>query len=147
MYKRNSTWTIRITKGWVDGRQQYRSKGGFKTKSDALAYISELRNTPDIPMQTDTYKEMYDRWYDFYAPRIKSTTMASYKAAFNHYKSVWDRPIMQLTAQELQSCIDSCGRGRSTLDDMRTVCSLVYKHAQQNNVPISNPAEYLYCGA
>ena len=50
-YKRGRTWTACITIGWKTtptGRAQAirRTKGGFSTKRDALAYCQQLQAAP-----------------------------------------------------------------------------------------------------
>ena len=51
---------------------------------------------------------------------------------------------MDLTVSQLQECINECEKGRSTLNDMRTVCSLVFKYAIVNRIVNDNPAQHLY---
>lgn len=147
-YKRGNTWTARVTIGWKvkNGRKVPipKTKGGFKSETEALQYCSFLKNDPNVPKFTETFRQLYDRWQRFYLPRIDEQTMKTYIAAFKWFSSVEHRPIMELTTQELQACIDACPRGRSTLDNMRTVCGHVYKYAASNKIPVQNLASYLY---
>lgn len=147
--KRGKTWQIEVTVDWhiVDGKQVQirKTKCGFRTKTEALRYAMTLKENPDIPKATETFQEIYTRWCEFYAPRIAESTMKCYKAAFSWFKPVWGRHMEDITVAELQKCIDECPRGRSTLDDMRSVCSLVYKYARANKlISEMNPAAYLY---
>lgn len=121
-----------------------RTRGGFASKTEAEKYASRLVDTPLVPKHTETMKEIYDRWLPYYEERIDSQTMGTYKSAFKHLRPVWDRPIMDITASELQACIDQCGKGRSTLDNIRTVCSHLYKFAESNKMPVKNLAPFLY---
>lgn len=147
-FKRGKTWTARVTIGWIykDGRkiQQYRTKGGFPSKTAAENYCGILKTDDGIPRVSDTFQQVYERWKTEYESRITLTTMATYKAAWKYYSSVYHRPIVELTVAELQKCIDSCEKGRSTLNDMRTVCSLVFRYAIVNKLVSENPAQFLY---
>lgn len=147
-YKRGKTWTARVTVGWKvkDGRPVPipKTKGGFKSETEALRYCSTLLKDPQIPKYTETLRQLYDRWEAFYAPRIDEQTMKTYVAAFKWFKSVEHRPIVDLTTAELQSCIDACPRGRSTLDNMRTVCGHVFRYAESNKIPVKNLSSFLY---
>ena len=92
------------------------------------------------------YGDEYERWRGFYETRIKDTTMACYKAAFKHFESIQHYRMVTVTVADLQQCIDECAKGRSTKDDMRTVCSLIYKFAMQNGIVDVNNAQFLYAG-
>lgn len=152
-YQRGRTWTAMIVDGYdvidLPNDKHKRvarklTKGGFATKTEAENYAPKLLEKPLVPKHTETLKEIYDRWLPYYTPRIDEQTLGTYKSAFQHFKDVWHRPIMELTAAELQNCIDDCERGRSTLDNMRTVCGHLYKYAESNKIPVKNLAPFLY---
>lgn len=147
-FKRGRTWTARVTIGWKfeDGRriQIYRTKGGFPSKTAAENYCALLKAGKDVPRVSDTFQQIYERWKKEYEPRIAPVTMATYKSAWNHFADVQYTPIVDLKVSQLQSCIDSCGKGRSTLNDMKTVCSLVFRYAIINKIVSENPAQFLY---
>lgn len=149
--KRGNTWTARVTIGWKyeDGRriQIYRTKGGFPSKTSAENYCTLLKTGDDFPRVSDTFQQIYERWKKEYEPRIAPVTMATYKAAWNHFADVHYVPIVDLKVSQLQACIDSCEKGRSTLNDMRTVCSLVFRYAIINRIVADNPAQFLYVNA
>ena len=147
-YKRGSTWTARVTIGWEfkDGKkiQKYRTCGGFPTKTDAENYCYTLKTNQRTPKINDSFSQIYDKWQKEYEGRVTETTMATYKAAWKHFKPLHALPIVDLTVSQLQECINDCKKGRSTLNDMRTVCSLVYKYAVINKLVTTNLAQYLY---
>ena len=147
-FKRGNTWTARVTIGYefIDGKKvrKYRTKGGFQSKTAAENYCYTLKTNPNKPKVTDTFSQVYERWKKEYDSRITDTTMATYKAAWKYYKDLYPLPIVDLSVSQLQKCIDDCGKGRSTLNDMRTVCSLVFKYAIANGLMDKNPAQNLY---
>ena len=72
-YRRGSGWTAEAVVGWRElpddmmdpaNRKQRipikRTKGGFKTKAEALAYIPTLKNTKDESVLT--LQQVYDAW-------------------------------------------------------------------------------------
>ena len=146
--RRGKTWTARVTIGWKyeNGKriQLYRTKGGFPSKTAAENYCYTLKTNPDAPRATDTFYQIYERWQKDYESRIAPVTMATYKAAWKHFEKLHHLPIVDLTVSQLQDCINACEKGRSTLNDMRTVCSLVFKYAIINRVATDNPAQHLY---
>lgn len=147
-FRRGKTWTARVTIGWEykDGRkiQKYRTLGGFATKTDAEAYCYTLKTNRRQPKTTDTFQQTYDAWQKEYDGRIAASTMATYKAAWKYFAKLYPLPIPEISVADLQDCVNACPKGRSTLNDMRTVCSLVYKYAIINKLVPTNLAQYLY---
>jgi integrase/DNA-directed RNA polymerase subunit RPC12/RpoP len=150
-FKRGKTWTARVTVGWeyVDGHkvQKYRTQGGFLTKTDAENYCYTLKTNKRQQKRTDSFSQVYENWQKEYDGRITPTTMATYKAAWKYFKKLYPLAIEDITVSDLQDCINECPKGRSTLNDMRTVCSLVYKYAIINNLVTNNLAQHLYVNA
>jgi integrase len=136
--------------GWrqVGGKPEpvRRTKGGFKTKTEALKYCQTLLENPYVPKADESFEVIAQRWVAFYEPRVKESTMACYKAALGHFKPILYKKLVSLTVAEIQTCFDACPSGRSTKEDMRTVCSLIYKFAAQNGIDVKNPSSYLYLG-
>ncbi len=154
-YQRGRAWTAKVIVRWEhvkneDGSDKLlpvsKTKGGFKSKTEALRYCEVMRKSPNKVESNETFAQVYDRWRGFYESRIKDTTMACYKAAFKHYASIQHYKMVTITTEDLQRCIDECSKGRSTKDDMRTVCSLVYKYAMQNGIVEMNQAQFLFAG-
>ncbi len=156
-YKRGKTWTARIVVGYLikrldDGTLKTvpvpRTKGGFKTKTEALAYCTALKTEKkqNRVSENESFGNLFVRFEKEYSTRIAKSTMATYKAAFKYYQNIHHEKITELTHSEIQACIDACPRGRSTKNDMRTVCSLVFKFAITNGIDVKNQAENLYCG-
>ena len=153
VYKRGKTWTAMLVTGYdlielSDGSSKKVArkitKGGFLKKTEAETYAAQMSDSALVPKCTETLKQIYDRWIPYYEPRIDKQTLSTYKAAFKYFKPVWDRPIVELTTAELQDCIDKCGKGRSTLNNMRSVISHLFKYAEANKVPLKNLAPFLY---
>ena len=154
-YKRERTWTAKVIIGWRTVSQQNgstvlrpisKTKGGFKTKSEALAYCSTLLENPSRIKGTATFAQVHDRWKVFYEKqnRIKPTTMAGYEAAYKHFAPIQYLQMNSLTTENLQDCINECPKGRSTLNDMKTVASLIYKYAVDHYIVDRNLASNLY---
>lgn len=146
--KRGKTWTARVTVGWEykDGRkiQKYRTFGGFATKTEAENYCFTLKTNRRPMVPTDSFSKVYERWQKEYEERISPTTMATYKAAWKYFSDLHPLPIADISVSQLQECINNCPKGRSTVNDMRTVCSLVFKYAVINKLITTNLAPYLY---
>ena len=154
-YKRVKTWTAKVIlrydhftdENGIDKEKAVsKTKGGFKTKTEALQHCEVMRKSPTKVESNESFYQIYERWRTFYESRIGDQTMAGYKAAFKHYKPIQHYKMVTITSEDLQRCLDECPRGRSTKDDMRTVCSLVFKYAMQNGIVETNQAQFLFAG-
>lgn len=149
-FKRGKTWTAQVTLGVYtdkDGitRRKYRSKGGFKTKTEALQYCGVLRG--HLAVQNNiTLIALYEKWLPTYEGRIKDKTLACYKCAFKHYKDLHFVRFADIKTADWQQCIDDCARGKSTKEDMRTVAGLLSKYAYDNDIIDKVYSAHLHTG-
>jgi len=149
-YKRGKSWTAIVTVGWKTtptGRAQAvrRTKGGFSTKRDALAYCQQLQAAPkDKPKLT--LQQVYDAWLPAHEARVSKSTMDCYKAAFKYFDALKFLPMADIDVDELQDCLDACPRARRTRENMKAVIGLLYKYAIPRHQATINLAEYLHTG-
>lgn len=149
-YKRGRTWTACITIGWKTtptGRAQAvrRTKGGFSTKREALAYCQQLKAAPkDKPKLT--LQQVYDAWLPVHEARVTKSTANCYKAAFKYFDVLKFLPMVDINVDELQECLDACPRARRTRENMKAVMGLLYKYAIPRHQATINLAEYLHTG-
>ena len=124
-----------------------RTKGGFKRREDALAYCAmvkaEKNKTAVINM---TLKEVYDAWDPWYSPRVDPDTFGCYRAAFAHFKPLHDVNIRNISAGDLQKCMDDCPRGHRTHQNMKCTAGLLWAYAVDHNLADKDITENLYIG-
>lgn len=149
VYKRGSTWTAAITTGYPvseDGimHRKTRSKGGFKTKKDAIAYLPMLSIAPAAQKKAITMKELYGKWLPTH--RAGKDTMNCYKAAWNYFRPLWTMRVPDVDVDDLQECMDSCPKGKRTKQNMKALCGLLYKFGIPRNITTINLGEYLIVG-
>jgi len=150
-YKRGKTWTAQVIVGYKipedKSRQPVpikRTKGGFAKKADALAYCSALRALKE-PCKL-TVADLYASWRPWYEPRVDKETMGCYQAAYLHFSAIHRRKIVELTASDLQDCLDDCPRGHRTHQNMKVLAGLLWKYALDHEWVSRNIAENLYIG-
>lgn len=149
-YKRGSTWTVRVSlPGYTDdeGRLHRKrpTKGGFKTKGDALAYAETLRNGP-LSASDISLDKVFTEWSESYKNRVGASTMAGYKAAYKHFSEIVWKPISEIRPAELQAQIDACKNGKRTKQMMKVVAGLLWKFAMDNDLTAKDAAKNLYTG-
>lgn len=143
----NGTWIAVRILGWrVDdtGRKHKNtvSKSGFKTKKEALEYLPKLtQQEKQERKNTITFKQLFDKWEPTHN-RGKST-IGCYRAAMNHFKSIWHEQIREITVDDLQECMDECPAGKRTMENMKALCGLLYKYAIPRHYASINMGQYL----
>lgn len=151
VYQRGKTWTARVIVGWwVDdncvAHPHLRTKGGFKTKKEALDYIPELRKSEADHFTNITFQKLYERWYADHETKVGESTMKGYASAFNHFKPIWGLKFAVLITDDLQRCLDTGGKGRRTKELMKALGSSLYNYAKARKIVETNFAELLYVG-
>ena len=149
-YKRGNSWTIKVITGWKtdsDGvkRPVTKSKGGFKSRKDAMLYAGVLLNDP-AHKKKETFGEIMEKWKKKYEPRIAENSMRCYVNSYKHFSSIKDIRVDLINANMLQECIDNCQAGKRTKISMKTVANFIMRYALDDDQIAKNPAENLYTG-
>ena len=156
-YKRGAGWVAQSVVGYrelpndlmdpANARQRVpikRTKGGFATKAEALAYVPTLKGLKDE--STLTLQQVYDDWEPWYSPRVDASTMSGYRAAYAYYRKLHKTKITEITAGDLQQCMDDCPRGKRTHQNMKVVAGLLWKYAKSKHIVDQVESEILYTG-
>ena len=149
-YKRGRTWTSRVVVGWKyadDGHAVpiYKTKGGFPTKREALAYCQTLRNAPRTVRKL-TMQEIYDLWLPAHNGRVGRATMNCYKAAWKYFAPIHNMPFADIDVDDLQECVDDCPCGKRTKENMKALAGLLCKYAIPRHQTDLNYGEYIHTG-
>ena len=144
-FKRGKTWTAQVTVGWEGKKQKYRTKGGFQTKRDALAYCQELKATPKQKPKL-TFQAIYDSWLPIHESRVSHSTINCYKAAYKYFAPLYNVPMADIDVDALQECLDDSGKGKRTKENMKALAGLLMKYAIPRHQTDMNYAEFLHTG-
>lgn len=149
VYKRGKTWTIIKTVGYETDesgklRRLTRSKGGFRTKKEALAYLPQLEDTPRDRSKPVTFRDVYDTWEPTH--QASRSTINCYRAALKYYEPVWNMKFAEITVDDLQECVTDCDKGKRTRQNMKALCGLLYKYAIPRGLATLNMGQYLIVG-
>lgn len=143
----NGKWRAEVTLGWeeVNGKKKriVKTKSGFKRKSDAIAYLSVLKQEqPDIDTGIQ-FREIYELWSKSHYPRISKSTENGYKNAYKYCEALYYRPFVKLKTADLQAVVDACPHGRRTKADMKSLMINLYKYAIENDYVDKNYATFV----
>lgn len=125
-------------------RKFTRSKSGFRTKKEALDYLTKLGGTPQT--KSVTWEQIYETWFPTH--RAGKSTMDCYAAAEKYFAPVHRLKLAEISVDDLQACIDDCPKGKRTRQNMKALAGLIYKYALPRNLlPNSlNLGQYLIVG-
>ena len=148
VFRRGKTWTACRVLGYsagADGKKHKvtRSKGGFRTKKEALQYLPQL--TAESGRKALTWQQMYDAWRPTH--RAGKSTMDCYAAAERYFRPVWLLPFDRVDIDDLQECLDDCPKGKRTRENMKALAGLLYKYAIPRHMANLNLGQYLVVGA
>lgn len=73
--------------------------------------------------------------------------MGCYRAAFKYFEDLWYTKVDELTVDDLQECLDECGKGRRTMENMRALMGLLMKYAVPRKLCEMNLAQFLTINA
>ena len=72
--------------------------------------------------------------------------MDCYRAAKNYFRPIWHLKLADITVDDLQEWLDSCGKGKRTQENMKALAGLIYKYAIPRNMAKINMGQYLIVG-
>ena len=138
--KRGNTWQAELGI-YKNGTRITLTKGGFKTKKEALEYVPQLakKRKKDAP----TLRDLYEPWAESAMLELSQSKQGAYKIAWARLKQIADIEIAELTIADLQAVIDREAPTHYTARDVKNLLSHLYKRAcAQGDVP-SNLAQYI----
>lgn len=116
-YKRGNTWTACATVDWIEQEDPTKpkkpirkTKGGFSTKRDALAYCPVLRaggyERPEEAPRLSAYWKQYSEGDML---KISNGKQSAYKTAWNKLKAIHDVRVNNITVEILRKTVsDAC---------------------------------------
>lgn len=135
-YKRGNSWEARIVVRYdvVEGtdpprkKPKWKTKGGFKTKREALEYCAVLKQSYNKPK--GDAPQLIDYWNIYSKGELKEigkSKQSAYKTAWNKIKeSIQYRHVDQITVTELREAVSSAASTYYTVKDCKTVLTKLF---------------------
>lgn len=144
---RRKPYAVRVTKGWIDGKQIYQYIGYYATRKEAQQALAAYTVDPHLVVKSKmTFAELWNDWSPNGLKDLSRQTNDSYKAAFANLAPLHDRQFTEIRTAEIQSVIDGSGKGYSSRTNMKVVCSYLYKYAIQNDIIQRDYSQYVKVG-
>ena len=141
-------WIAEVTIGWdnADGKalRKTKRKKGFDTKTEALEYLPSLKQALPTTSANIKFKDLYKKWLDIHQRKVCKSTIDCYKAAYKHLSALYYSEIKIIKTENIQSCVDQCPNGRRTKENMKALCTSIWRYALQQDLVDKNYAEFVY---
>lgn len=148
--KRGKTWTVIVpsvsyTEEQPDGSlrlvRRRKSKGGFPTKTAALAYAPVLMSGG--ARTTPTLAELWNGWSRNDMLKLSDSKQTAYNIAWKRLKPIEARHIDSLTVDDLQDVVNKNGGTHYKARDMKSVLSKLYQRAMANRFVEVNLSKFV----
>lgn len=144
---RRRPYIARVPIGRADnGRTIYQNIGYFEKSEDALDALAKHRFNPVSLRSNISLNALYDEWSTSKYQYISKQLQDNYKAAWKYLSKYKNVEFKELRTAHLQSVIDGChksGKGKSTLQKIKILASLLYDYAIQNDICSKNYAKFI----
>ena len=148
IYKRGSTWTLRITVAWdvlPDGRlrRSYRTKGGFATKAEAAAYLADLKAQNERTKKAPSLQHYWELYKAGDLEKLSKSKAVAYKGAWKKLAALAVRPVDAITVGDLRRVVASKADTYYPARDMKNLLSHLFKLAGADGWTQKDLPEYI----
>ena len=135
-YKRGSTWTAMVVVGWlppVDGaapRPVKHTKGGFRTKREALDYCVTMRGENYSPdRKAPALMEYWTTYEGGEFEQLSKSKQSAYRGAWKKLEPLHWRRVDQIGVTDLRSLVADVAPTHYTARDCKTVLTKLFELA------------------
>ena len=134
-FKRGSTWTAQVVYDRVyvaddkPLKKLTRSKGGFKTRDEALQYCPILKNGPQKPKLAPPLSHYWETYKEGAYTALSASKQQAYRTAWKKLETIKDTRIDQLTVSDLQKLVSEKCSSYYTTRDVRTLLISLFRIA------------------
>ena len=150
-YKRGNTWTACVTIGWNLPKDPSkpklpirRTKGGFASKKEAIAYCPVLLAGGVSPRQNmPRLREYWELYSNADMLSLSKNTQSAYKTAWNKLKSIHDVQMDNITVDILRSAVSDTCNTYDTAKDCKDLLSNLFRLAAADQVASRDLPSYI----
>ena len=122
----------------------YRTKGGFSTKRDALAYCEQLKKETEKPKDAPLVEVYWNAYHDGEMQKLSDSKQMAYRIAWEKMAPVIrHKHIDALSVTDIRQLVSEKAPTFYPARDMKTVLSHIYKLAGADGWVNGNLPEYI----
>ena len=137
VYARGKTWTARVVDHYVETtdnksglRPVWKTKGGFKTKRDALNYLPTLAATPiGERKKAPTLQTYWQSYEKNELVHLSISKQVAYRGAWKKLSSIAYLPVTALTVTVVRDTVESVASSYYTARDCKVLLNHLFKLA------------------
>ena len=139
------TWRVEYVEKYIveNGKKKRitRTKSGFKSKKEALDYLSKIRFTPKA--ETKKISELYEIVKVRELDELSKDKQSHYKTAYNRINEISNINISDLSLEDIQALVDSIDTGFYPKRDVKNLLNKIYEYALIEDYCKKNLAQYI----
>lgn len=150
-YRRGNTWTACVTVDWVfqsdpskPKKPIRRTKGGFQTKREALAYCPTLlAGGYEKPAEAPRLSHYWKLYSENDMLKISKGKQSAYKTAWNKLKKIHDVRVNSITVDLLRATIAETCHSYDTTKDCKSLLSNLFELAAIDRFAVRELPSYI----
>lgn len=140
VYKRGVSWYASLSVGKTPyGQCRRMTKGGFKTRREALEWIDQTKYRPMRDVRLEAIYEAIQPHID----KLSKNKQVHYRTAWKRLALIHNANIPDLTVQDLQTVVEENAQTYYPAKDIRDLLSLIYERAIADGYVTTNRAKYI----
>lgn len=136
VYRRGETWTARVVDHYVPAENEtgnkpvWKTKGGFKTKRDAINYLPTLlEQTPRAERKMPTLNDYWTTYEQNDLTHLSGSKQTAYKGAWKKLKGIAHYPVDRLTVAILRETVSAVAPSYYTARDCKVLLNHLFELA------------------
>lgn len=150
-YKRGKTWTACVTMDWImpddptiPKKPIRRTKGGFATKAEAIAYCPTLLSGGvEKPTEAPRLSEYWKTYSEGRMLKISKGKQSAYKTAWKKLEPIHDVRVDAITVDLLQKTIDKSCHTFDPAKDCKTLLSNLFSIAASEKMVVRDLPSFI----
>lgn len=132
---RRKPYRARITVGWEDGKQVYKTIGYAETRREGLQMLAEYHNSPyNVERDKITFADMYTKWCELKEDKLTPKNLRTYRMAYNLCSPIHNAKFADLRRPHLQKMMDEIDKSSATKSKIKTLIHQMYQLAMDMDV-------------
>ena len=141
VYKRGNTYTAKH-RTYRNGFLVQKTKGGFKTKKDAYAWLKDNPPLKTIAKNA-TILQLYTDWSKMHFDKLSKKKEQAYRAAWKCCEAIQAYTWEEVSLAQLQACVDKAKATHNQRKTVKTVLRSIEKYAVRNGITERQLAQHL----
>ena len=132
---RRKPYRARITVGWEDGKQVYRTIGYAATRREGLQMLADYHNSPyNVERDKITFEDMFNKWCEAKESKLDPKNFKGYRMAYNLCSPIHNAKFSDLRKPQLQKMMDDINKSLPTKAKVKTLLRQMYELAMDMDI-------------